>query len=153
MIAFVEIMQIYNGSNGDATKALYERLGKLGAVGEVAVNLFRAHKSSSRAKVYRGGGYRGKAYDKKQWSLDNVAALLERDAAALNLVWGWKEDPKQSLHKWVLYCELPAGQVSFHSAERGIGPDYPGEWDQTLEQGPTRICRWVTRLLEERSAA
>jgi len=32
---------------------------------------------------------------------------------------------------WVVYFELPQGQVSFHSPTRGSGPDYPGEWDGT----------------------
>ena len=31
---------------------------------------------------------------------------------------------------WVLYVELPAGQVSFHSPTRGTGPDYTRDWDQ-----------------------
>lgn len=55
MSALVDVVRIYDGSDGDATKALYERLAKLGAIGEIALNLFRAHKNSARAKVYRGG--------------------------------------------------------------------------------------------------
>lgn len=147
MSELLAIMQVYAGSNGEATKALYARLEPLGPAGAVAVNLFRAHKASARAKVYRGGGHRGRAYDKKQWSLDNVAEILAEHAGALGIVWGWKVDPLQSFHRWVIYVDLPTGQVSFHAAARGEGPDYQGEWDGSREQGPTRICRYVQAVL------
>lgn len=47
----------------------------------------------------------------------------------LSLRWGWKIDPNQPYAKWVLYIDLPHGQVSFHSTERFGGPDYPAEFD------------------------
>ena len=40
---------------------------------------------------------------------------------------------------WVLYLDLPTGQVSFHAPARGPGPDYPGEWDGQLGATPQRI--------------
>ncbi len=147
MSRFIELMLTFNGSDGERTKALYAELGGHGAAGELAVNLFRAAKSSSRAKVYRGGGYRGKAYERKDWSLGQVADVLGREAAALGIDWGWKEDPAQPFHKWVLYVVLPTGQVSFHQAERGAGPDFAGDWDQVRDMGPTRICSWIGRVL------
>lgn len=143
-----EVLRIYEGSNGEATSALYARLIELGVAGAVAVNLFRAQKCSARAKVYRGRGFRGAAYDRKQWSIDNLAAILAEHAAALGLAWGWGEDPAQAVHRWVLYLDLPTGQVSFHAGARGEGPDYPRAWDGVREASPGRICRFVAGLLD-----
>ncbi len=135
------IYRVYQGSDGEATKALYERLERL------AVNLFRACKSSARAKVYRGGRYRGAAYDRKQWAMDNLAAMLGKTARPLGIVWGWGVDDKQPYHRHVLYVDIPTGQVSFHCAVRDDGPDYPGQWDGQRGQAADRICRWIARLL------
>jgi hypothetical protein len=85
MADLADILRVYNGSDGDATKALFERLEAIGPVGIVAMNLFRASKNSARAKVYRGGGYRGKAYDRKSWAIDNLAKVLGEHGAALGL--------------------------------------------------------------------
>jgi hypothetical protein len=78
-------LEIYAGSDGEATKRLYAELEALGLVGVIAMNLFRACKASARAKVYRGGGYRGMAYDKKQWSIGQlVEALIRAEALPFN---------------------------------------------------------------------
>lgn len=145
---------IYLASNPDATRALYARLEALGPVGIVALNLFRAQKASARAKVYRRS-YKGMAYDKKQWSMDNLCRELSAHASDLNIRFGWKQDPLQSFHNWVLYVDLPdnVGQVSFHTSARGLGPDYPADWDRIPEASPPRICRWCSSLLSEPSNA
>jgi len=142
-----DVMRIYDGSSGDDTKALYARLEQLGPNGQIALNLFRAQKNSARAKVYRGGGYRGKAYDRKQWAIDNLAAILTQHAEACAIRWGWGIDDAQEYHRVVLYIDLPIGQVSFHTAMRGAGPDYPGEWDGIPNASIGRICSWCARLL------
>ncbi|MBX9579161.1 MAG: hypothetical protein K2X87_02545, partial [Gemmataceae bacterium] len=51
-----------------------------------------------------------------------------RLAPAAGIAWGWREDPADDI-PYVVYFELPTGQVSFHSTHRGEGPDFPGEWD------------------------
>lgn len=137
------ILSIFQGSDARATIALYDELMTLGPAGHVAIELFRAQKASSRAKVYRGGGFKGKAYDKKEWAMNNLAHAL---AEYGELRWGWKQDPAQQFHNWVLYVDLPNGQVSFHAADRGTGPDYPGEWDGIKNMSPTRVCRFVADL-------
>lgn len=142
------VLRVYRGSNGDATKALYAELEKIGPAGIIAVNLFRAQKASERAKVYRRG-FKGAAYEKKQWSMDNLASALGVHAPALGFIWGWGKDEKQPFHTHVLYVDLPTGQVSFHAADRGAGPDYPKLWDGMPGQSPDRICRWVGRLLAQ----
>jgi hypothetical protein len=49
------------------------------------------------------------------------------------MTWGWKVDrtleAKEDPHHQVLYVTLPQGQVSFHSANRLQGPEYPAEFD------------------------
>jgi hypothetical protein len=145
----VDVYRVYKGSDGDATLALYKRLEALGSPGVLAVNLFRAQKNSERAKAYRGRGYKGAAYDRKQWSIDNLCKVLAADAEPFGIAWGWGHDPKQPVHCWVLYVELPTGQVSFHTEARGAGPDHAEPWDGVPGQGPDRICRWVTRLLDQ----
>lgn len=120
---------VYAGSDGELTKRYYAELATRGVIGFVAMNLFRAQKCSTRAKLYRGGGFKGEAYDRKNWSMSNLAHALALNGVQLGIAFGWKEDPAQPYHKWVMYVELPTGQVSFHAAARGEGPDYPGEWD------------------------
>jgi hypothetical protein len=141
------VLAVYDGSDGDATMALYADLAQFGALGNIAINLFRAQKNSSRAKVYRGRGYRDAAYDRKQWAMDNLVTSLFASAPDLSMRWGWGTDPTQSVHNAVLYVDLPTGQVSFHTGLRGIGPDYPGEWDGRVGQSPDRIIRFVVRVL------
>jgi hypothetical protein len=140
---------IYDGSNGDATRALYQYLeGRYGAAGALAVNLFRACKTSSRAKKYRGR-YVGAAYDTKDWSLQNLCRVLgdsdrwdARDGAGLGIVW----DAKTINFEHVLYVTLPTGQVSFHARRRGDGPDFPDKWDGVIEAAATRILLWIAQL-------
>lgn len=124
--------EVYDGSNGDVTKAYYAELAERGALGEIAVNLFRAHKCSSRAKKYRGS-YKGMAYDRKNWSLAQLCMELRlyggrKRGGDPNIEYGWKEDPGTPGYEWVLYVDLPQGQVSFHASARGEGPDYTGKW-------------------------
>lgn len=146
-------MAIYDGSDGEATKGLYVRLEALGTAGIVAMNLFRAHKASARAKVYRGGdkngSWKSQAYQRKAWSLDNLAKALVDRADELAVVWGWGEDDAQEINRDVLYVDLPTGQVSFHTQGRGVGPAYPAKWDGAIKQGQSRICRWIERLFKE----
>lgn len=148
----ISALAVYLGSDGEFTKLYY--------AGIVALNLFRAQKCSARAKVYRGGirgqgSFRGMAYDKKQWSMKCLCEQLEKSAGELGIVWGWKEDPiaEQSgdPNSWVLYVELPNGQVSFHSPSRGVGPDFAGEWDRQ-RQSQERIIAFCD-LVYANSAA
>lgn len=142
----IYVSRVYLGSDGEETKALYARLKAFGPMGNVAINLFRAHKASSRAKVYRGRSYRGAAYDKKQWSVDNLCTALAERGEALGIRWGWGIDEEQPFHRHVVYIDLPTGQVSFHAAVRGNGPDYPDKWDGVRDRGSDRILRWIARV-------
>lgn len=148
--AIVEVLKAYRGSDGELTKALLARLETLGELGAIGAMLYRAQKASERAKVYRRRQYRGAAYDRKGWALGELAELLERTAAGAGIVWGWGEDPKTPHYRHVLYLELPTGQVSFHSDERGPGPAHAKGWDGRPGQSPDRIIRWLARLLEGR---
>ena len=126
--------ELYDGSDGELTKRYYQLLEKAGPIGIVAVNLFRAQKCSARAKKYRGGirgvgSYRSMAYHRKNWSMKNLVRVLGEHGDELGVRWGWKIDPKQEFHCWVLYVDLPTRQTSFHCESRLEGPDYPEDWD------------------------
>lgn len=153
------ILEIYRGSNGDATMALYQHLKTLGWEGSLAVDLFRACKASERAKLYRGGergrgSYRRMAYDKKTWAIENLSKAL---MATGGITWGWGIDAalkeRGDPHHHVIYVELPTGQISFHTGTRNEGPDYPGEWDGMRGQTADRICRWVGRIVSREKVA
>lgn len=158
-MTLADVMRIYEGSDGNATVDLYVRLDKLGPTGKIATNLFRAQKSSSRAKVYRGGirgqgSFSGMSYDRKNWAMENLAKILAEHGEACGVRWGWGIDDKALMHRHVLYIDLPTGaQVSFHAAGRGEGPDYPGQWDGINDASAQRICSWIANLLAERTAA
>lgn len=150
---------IFEQRDGEVTKAYYAVLCACGVMGELAVALFRAQKTSERAKSYRRSSSRRASYEVKNWSLGEVCRILSKMAdcddcqgtgnfyrndvdgdflpcdtcqgkgTQQTLRWGWKHDPKTPGYEWVLYVDLPSGQVSFHSAIRLSGPDYHGEYD------------------------
>jgi hypothetical protein len=158
-VTLFDLLDVFNGSDGDRTKALYAQLDAMGPVGVVAVNLFRAQKSTSRGKAYRGGptergSYASMAGFRKQWALDNLSRVISEHQEALGLTWGWKLDPSHEGHRWVLYVNLPTGQVSFHTDHRGDGPDYLADWDGQPNTSTTRILGWIEDLFKaQRQAA
>lgn len=140
------VLAVYEGSDAIATRALYAELGELGYIGDLAVNLLRACKKSERAKVYRGRHYRASSYDGKQWAMEQVCTLLTSHPELVG-TWGWGKDEKQDYHAWVLYVELPQGQVSFHTSLRGDGPDYLKPWDGVTGASVQRIVTFASTLL------
>lgn len=127
----MKAIEVLKQNDGEVTKAYYAELNSRGPFGEIATALFRAQKRSSRAKDYRRGQWRRKAYDVKSWSLGEVCRLLTDYRDTVGITFGWKQDPNVlfgNSASWVLYVDLPQGQVSFHSPDRGSGPDYIGTW-------------------------
>lgn len=158
---YADILAVYAGSNGYATIALYKRLANHGPRGVIATNLFRACKCSERAKVYRGGqrgrgSYRSMAYDRKDWSLDQLCDALMNHAKAIDITWGVGLDESRDAsdpYRFVLYVDLPTGQVSFHGRPPRPGcPTYAGKWDGVRGEAPQRICRWVEGVLNPETA-
>lgn len=91
MLELSDIEATYRASDGEATRLLYAELLALGAAGVIAVNLLRACKCSERAKLYkRGRGYKTMAYERKDWSINNLAGALFVDDIGLR--WGWAID-------------------------------------------------------------
>lgn len=120
-------MEIFTQNDGRVTMAYYEEMNAKGSLGKIAVALFRAQKRSVAAKRYKRGQFRRRAYDVKNWSMSELCRLLTSEPH--KMLWGWKRDPDTPGYEWVLYVDLPTGQVSFHSPQRIDGPDYPGDWD------------------------
>ncbi len=153
-----DVMRVYLGSNGQDTTLMFDRLRAVGHRGLIAVSLFRASKSSGRAKVYRGGdrdgSWRAQAYARKDWSLEEVSTRLARDANGMT--WGWGRDleleAKGDPHVNLLYVDLPTGQVSFHCAQRYEGPAYGKSWDGIHDVHGQRVCSWAALLLAETEA-
>src|SRR5579883_3407579 len=118
--------EIFWTSDAQKTKAYYAALAKRGIAGDIAVNLMRAQKYSTRAKRYRGGirgvgSFRNLAYTAKNNAMLSLCKVLDRHAAKLKISFGWKGDPDVLFGgrpSWVLYVDLPQGQVSFHAPER-----------------------------------
>lgn len=151
MSSLARIITIYQASNAAATVELYRQLAEIGPAGELAVNLLRACKKSERAKVYTRR-YKGASYDGKQWAMGEICRVL---VAHPHIVpaWGWGLDEKQPYHRHVLYVELPNGQVSFHTDERGAGPDYGRPWDGKPGVSAQRACSFAASLLDQRAEA
>lgn len=141
------VVRIYSGSNGSATLELYGTLTALGPRGVIALNLFRACKTSERAKGYRRRAHREASYETKGWALDNLCKELATHGVALGIVWGWGYDRSAVCFEHVLYVDIPTGQCSFHNQERLAGADYPSQWDRMRGATSDRIIRWVVRLL------
>lgn len=137
------VMATYEGRNGEETRALYAALEALGPRGVIALNLFRAQKTSMRAKEYRRGSSRARSYETKSWSLGNLCEALAQHAGALGIAWGWSVDLEQPMHCHVLYVELGGRQVSFHNGTRLAGPDYAKGFDGAKGQSAQRILTWV----------
>lgn len=134
--------QAFEGSDAADTRAFLVRLEQMDDDGRLAADLFRCQKASTRAKIYRGE-YRDKAYGRKADSIGKLCATLK---SMHEWKWGWKMDPSQFFAPWVLYVELPQGQVSFHALERGDGPDYTREWDGQHES-EARILAFCDSVL------
>jgi hypothetical protein len=87
------------------------------------------------------------AYERKQWSIDNLCTALTEHAEKIGLVWGWGDDPKEPVHSAVLYIDLPQGQVSFHTYPGAMGPKYEKPLDGVHGASETRVCRYVAQIL------
>jgi hypothetical protein len=124
-------LTVFTRSDGALTRRYCATLTQVSPLGGIAAPLFRALKASSRAKAYhgvskRGVRYRDLAYTRKQWALGELCKALGADGT---MRYGWGIDPAHAMFRHVLYIETPEGQVSFHSPERGKGPDFPDPWD------------------------
>lgn len=146
----------FNRSDPQLTRRLCTDLEARGLGGTIAAELFRAQKSSDRAKVYRGGirgvgSFRDLSYARKSRSLEKLCTALAAGAALLDVAWGWKRDATVKFglrDSWVLYVELPKyGQISFHSPDRFAGPDFSGDWDHQPGQGPIRVVQFCDAVL------
>jgi hypothetical protein len=143
--ALMNAGEVFRQNDGEVTKSYYAELGSKGNIGQLAVALFRAQKRSTAAKKYKRGKFRHSAYDVKNWSLTEICRiLLEND---FGFRWGWKTDPNTPEYNWVLYCDLPNGQVSFHSANPYKGPKYEGEWDGCRGACESRILAFCDQVM------
>jgi hypothetical protein len=97
---------------------------------------------ASRAKVAAD-------YAEKERALRAICAL----APAAGVVFGWGGDPESHAARWVLYVDLPAGQVSWHTRSRGTGPTYKGRWDGVRDAAAGRIAEQQRELSQGAASA
>lgn len=138
---------IFWGVDPVATKGYYAELRRRGPIGEVCVRLFRASKANHFAKHYKGKSI-GLAYERKSVALNELSVILQEQGVALQIRFGWANDPKQAWHNQVLYVDLPTGQVSYHNRHRYQGPDYPGTWDGLTGVGDERVIAFCDQVIE-----
>ena len=140
---------VYIQYDGAVTKRYYTILCESRGVAVVlAMKTFRAQKCSARAKVYTKRSYTLNAYSRKEYSMGELCKVLDVYSTNLMIRYGWKEDPTVRFAteaSFVLYVELPTGQISFHNPRRGNGPDYPGEWDhaRSSQERILKFCDMV----------
>ena len=149
-----DVLRAYQGSDGTLTRRVTQALRGQGPSGELASWLFTAQKASERAKLYGGTKWRGVAYKRKAWALSKLCTFLQEhpDLAVdgeVPLVWGWGRDALNRRVPFVLYLDLPTGQVSFHSTARYSGPDYDGQWDRVPQASPGRVVSFAASLLRQ----
>lgn len=145
--------EVFNGSDAALTRRYHAALLERGAIGKIAMHLLRAQKASLRAKKYHGGipgkgSYSKMAYDRKCESLRELSLILIDHAEAYHIRWGWGTDDKQAHARYVLYIELPMGQVSYHSPTQFSGPKFEGGWDgmNASQQRVLAFCEHVMAM-------
>jgi hypothetical protein len=72
----------------------------------------------SGANYYRSGQARDHDYCEKSVAITHAVSL----ATEAGVKFGWRRDGGGV--PWVVYFDMPTGQVSFHVDTRGEGPDY-----------------------------
>lgn len=115
---------VFRKRDGNLTVSLCVELAKRGLLGAAAVCLYQAQYSSARAKTYRRSSKRV-SYERKNIALMRMPRWLSR----ADIAYGWGYDATSKNYEHVLYVELATGQCSFHSSERGDGPEFSGKWD------------------------
>jgi len=140
-----QVADAYDGSDGALTRRLLKNLEDKELHGCIAAQMFRAQKASSRAKRYKGD-YKGYAYDRKEQEIQKLCVLL---AQQQDWPWGWQRDETDSFApEWLLYVDLPTGQVSWHCCQKLTGETYPGEWDRMPGTSEGRILRFCEAVLQ-----
>ena len=132
-------------------------------LGRLLIALRTAHEASARAKSRAADGLRLREYDdgsRYRWAnyhrsrqarendyAEKRAAVAEAVGLAkeAGINFGWQRNG--SLIPWVVYFDLPTGQVSFHVENRGDGPDYDKPWDGVQNASGDRITAAITELV------
>lgn len=103
------------------------------------------HDSSdyARANYRRSRAARERDYRMKDVAVAHACEL----ATACGINFGWRVDGDGPV-SWVVYFDLPVGQVSFHQSFRGSGPDYGGAWDGQVGASPARVAAEIARITQ-----
>ncbi|NQU22115.1 MAG: hypothetical protein HQ567_12585 [Candidatus Nealsonbacteria bacterium] len=99
----------------------------------------------SRANYHRSRCARDNDYRAKAATLRQACELAQQ----AEIPFGWQPDPANSQVPWVVYFDLPTGQVSFHARSRGEGPEYEGQWDEVEDGSADRIQAAIREVLSD----
>jgi hypothetical protein len=97
----------------------------------------------SNANFRRSREARERDYQEKEYAVQNSVALAP--LSGITLGWGAREN-----EMYVVYFDLPTGQVSFHCKQRLAGPEYSGIWDGIRGVSGSRIEEAIRLVLGER---
>lgn len=128
VVQAAEVREIFFGSDGERSKALYSQLERIGPHGRIAALCLRAQKASDKANFYIFREYKRIAYERQNEAL--IALVDTLNQSSIIRTWGWGRD-EAGYHKWVLYVDLPQGQVSWHNESKIGDRDYPNQSDGT----------------------
>lgn len=141
---------VFELNHPEKTKEFYAKISESGGIGFIAVALYRVQKYSMMAKTFPYRGKKGKrfiSYAKKNYRIESLVETLIKYPDA-GVTFGWGIDNKKSKNKWVLYVDLPNGQVSFHTPiGRLAGPDYAAGWCGVIGASERRIFELCDKLL------
>jgi hypothetical protein len=107
--------------------------------GEIMV--VRAIRRFARANYWRSREAIANDYGVKNLAIDAACHW----ATEAGTSFGWKVEGGHV--PFVVYFDLPTGQVSFHCKVRGQGPNYSGQWDGQVGQSQARIEKAIRRFL------
>jgi hypothetical protein len=99
----------------------------------------------AQANYRRSRDARWSDYRQKSLALDAACSEAQRTT----IRWGWAQDKLVEDAPFVIYFDLPSGQVSFHAEFRGDGLDYGGEWDGVEDAAWCRIEDAIQLTLDQ----
>lgn len=102
----------------------------------------RDNSTYARANYRRSREARARDYEDKESAIQNAVAL----APLCGIIFGWGVSEEEM---YVVYFDLPPGQVSFHCTQRFEGPEYAGTWDGIRGVSGERIEAAIRLVLGE----
>ena len=147
----IRVVKAFYGYDAMAIQDVKARLKAGGLKGELADLLFEAERTDLNAGVCRTtpacswtSRHRRK-WDRWIRALKALVSFLDRSASQLGIHWGWQEHENQTGPFWVVFIDLPTGQVFYSAPERLTDHQYEGsmEWSESNEIPIFEFCEEI----------